>query len=83
MHDFVHAVNLEFKSEISFPHGNRLQNVISSFQDFCGPPVVVGAIDGTHIYIRKLYVGLRLYYPDVSRGRLMETVLRRDGGNAW
>jgi hypothetical protein len=56
LRDFVHVVNLEFRSEISFPRGNRLRNVMSSFQDFCGLLAVARAINGTHIHIRKPYV---------------------------
>ena len=62
LRDVVHAVNLEFRSEISFPRGNRLANVMHDFQEFCGLPVVAGAIDGTHIYIRKPYVGPEDYF---------------------
>jgi hypothetical protein len=68
LRDFVHAVNLEFRSEISFPCGNRLRNVMNSFQDFCGLPAVAGTIDGTHIHIRKPYVGPEDYFDFKSSG---------------
>jgi hypothetical protein len=51
--DFVRAVNVEFRSEISWPRGNRLLTTISEFRDWCGLPGVVGAIDGTHFHIKK------------------------------
>jgi hypothetical protein len=41
---------------------------MNAFQEFCGLPVVVGAIDGTHIYIRKLYVGPEDYFYFKSSG---------------
>ena len=35
---------------------------MNAFQEFCGLPGVVGAIDGTHIHIRKPYVGPKDYF---------------------
>jgi hypothetical protein len=66
--DVVHAVNTEFQSEISFPCGNRLLTIMSNFQDFCGLPTVARTIDGTHIQIRKPYVGPEDYFYFKSAG---------------
>jgi hypothetical protein len=30
--DVVHAVNIEFRSEIQFPRGNRLQHIMNEFK---------------------------------------------------
>jgi hypothetical protein len=62
LRDVVHAVNLEFMSKFSFPRGNRLCNVMNSFQDFCGLSAVAGAIDGTHIHVRKPSLGPEDYF---------------------
>ena len=35
---------------------------MTAFQEFCGLPAVVGAIDRTHIHIRKPYVGPEDYF---------------------
>jgi hypothetical protein len=66
--DIVHAVNIQFRSEIGFPSGNRLQTVMSDFQEFCGFPGVAGAIDGTHIHIRKPVVAPEDYFNFKSSG---------------
>jgi hypothetical protein len=68
LRDVVHAVNLQFRAKISFPRGNRLLNVMNDFQEFCGLPAVAGAIDGTHICIRKPYVGPEDYFYFKSSG---------------
>jgi hypothetical protein len=68
LRNVVHAVNLEFRSEISFPRGNRLSNVMQDFQEFCGLPAVGGAIDGTHIHIRKSYMAPEDYFYFKSSG---------------
>jgi hypothetical protein len=68
LRDIIHAVNVEFRAEMSFPQGNRLRNVMHDFQEFCGLPAVVGAIDGTHIHIQKPYVGPEDYFYFKSSG---------------
>jgi hypothetical protein len=68
LRDVVHAVNIEFRSEISFPRGNRLFTVMNDFQQFCALPTVAGAIDGTHIHIRKPYVSPEDYFNFKSSG---------------
>jgi hypothetical protein len=55
--DVVHSINIHFREEIQFPQGNRLSNVMCDFEEFCGLPAVAGAIDGSHIHIRKPYLG--------------------------
>jgi hypothetical protein len=60
--DIVHGVNVEFRSEIQFSCGNRLQNVMMDFQQFCGLPAMAGAIDGMHIHIWKPFVGPEDYF---------------------
>jgi hypothetical protein len=62
LRDVVHAINIEFRCEIAFPRGNRLLNVMREFEEFCGLPSVAGAIDGSHIHIRKLFVGPEDYF---------------------
>lgn len=51
--DVVKAVNEELRGEISWPTGNKLHIAMEQFKEFSGLPAVVGAIDGTHIDIRK------------------------------
>jgi hypothetical protein len=68
LRDVVQAVNTHFRGEIQFPRGNRLVTVMRDFQDFCGLPSVAGAIDGTHISIRKPYVGPEDYFNFKSSG---------------
>jgi hypothetical protein len=65
-------VNIYFRQEIQFPRGNRLLNVMRDFEEFCGLPTVAGAIDGTHIHIRKPYVGLEDYFYFKSSGYSMQ-----------
>ena len=62
LRDIVQAVNIYFWQEIQFPRGSHLQNVMRDFEEFCRLPVVAGAIDGTHIHIRKPYVGPEDYF---------------------
>ena len=68
LRDVVYAINLEFRAEISFPRGQRLRNNMHAFHEFCGLLGVVGAIDGTHIHIRKPYVGPEDYFYFKSLG---------------
>jgi hypothetical protein len=66
--DVVHSINIHFREEIQFLQGNRLSNVMHDFEEFCGLPVVVGAIDGSHIHIRKPYLGPEDYFYFKSSG---------------
>jgi hypothetical protein len=72
LHDVVHAVNIEFRSEIQFPRGNKLMNVMKDFERFCRLPTVAGTIDGTHIHIRKPYVGPEDYFYFKTSGYSMQ-----------
>lgn len=47
----VHAINDTLQSEILWPSGKRLLKTQSKFEDLCGLPGVVGAIDGMHVAI--------------------------------
>jgi hypothetical protein len=51
-----------------WPIGERLQQTQRNFQELCGLPAVVGAIDGTHISIAKLRFGAEGYYYFKSGG---------------
>jgi hypothetical protein len=62
LRDVVHAVNDQFRSEIAFPRGPCLTTVMNDFHDFCGLSGVAGAIDGTHVHIRKPFMGLEDYF---------------------
>jgi hypothetical protein len=62
LREVVHAVNIQFRSELSFPRGPRLVTVMNEFQEFCGLLGVAGAIDGSHVHIRKPYVGPEDYF---------------------
>jgi hypothetical protein len=42
------------------------------FEQFCGLPTVAGAIDGTHIHIRKPYVGPEDYFYFKTSGYSMQ-----------
>ena len=63
----VRAINNCFRHEISWPIGKRLQQVQHDFQQLCGLPSVVGAIDGMHINISKSRYGPKDYYYFKSR----------------
>lgn len=62
LRDFVFAINTHFRQKIEFPRGEKLDNIAQDFLDLCGLPAVAGAIDGTHIHIRKPHVGPEDYY---------------------
>lgn len=40
LHEFVFAVKVIFKSQMKWPEGDDLQNVMCGFQDLCGLPSV-------------------------------------------
>ena len=60
--DVVKAINEELRHEISWPTGPNLQMAMEQFTQFSGLPAVVGAIDGTHIDIRKPTESAHDYY---------------------
>lgn len=62
LQDVIHAINIQFQSELSFPRGACLTSIMNEFEEFCSLPGVARAIDGTHMHIRKPYVGLEDYF---------------------
>ena len=53
LRDVVHAINVALRHELSWPTDNRVHETQQKFFNLCGLPVVVGAIDGTHVPIAK------------------------------
>jgi hypothetical protein len=66
--EVVRVVNVHFRHEIAWPHGNRLLQGMADFKEWCGLPGVVGAIDGTHFDIKKPTVGPEDYFYFKSGG---------------
>jgi hypothetical protein len=62
LRETVRAINDCLRHEIQWPSGERLQQTQRDFQQLCGLPAVVGAIDGTHITISKPKYGAEDYY---------------------
>jgi hypothetical protein len=62
LRETVRTINDCLRHEIKWPTGERLQQVQRDFQQLCGLPSVVGAIDGTHINISKPRYGAEDYY---------------------
>jgi hypothetical protein len=62
LRETVWAINECLRHEIQWPNGERLQQAQRDFQQLCGLPSVVGAIDGTHINISKPRYGAKDYY---------------------
>jgi hypothetical protein len=70
--DFVRAVNIQMRHEISWPTGHRLRSGMEEFQDFSGLPGVVGAIDGTHFDVRRPTISPEDYFYFKSGGYTMQ-----------
>ena len=51
--EVVNAINIVFRDLISWPQGEQMQAVMAGFREWCHLPGVQGAIDCTHIHIRK------------------------------
>jgi hypothetical protein len=68
LRETVWAINDCLCHEIKWPTEERLQQTQPDFQQLCGLPAVVGAIDGTHINISKPRHGAEDYYYFKSRG---------------
>jgi hypothetical protein len=68
LRETVRAINDCLRHEIQWPSGERLQQTQHDFQQLCGLPAVVGAIDGTHITISKPKYGAEDYYYFKSGG---------------
>lgn len=63
LREVVTAINIGLRNEIMWPSGDAVSTVASEFQQLCGLPGVVGAIDGTHIAISKpKYCPIDYYY---------------------
>jgi hypothetical protein len=46
-------MNIVFKSLIAWHVGQKMEDVMLEFKEWCGLPIVHSAIDGTHITISK------------------------------
>jgi hypothetical protein len=68
LRDIVRAINDCLHHEISWLTGERLHQMQRDFQELCGLPAIVGAIDGTHISIIKPRYGVEDYYYFKSGG---------------
>ncbi|KAG8176187.1 hypothetical protein JTE90_019637 [Oedothorax gibbosus] len=55
-------LSLHFRSAIQFPMGDDLLEVANSFLGLGGLPIVVGAVDGTHIPIKAPSINAKEYY---------------------
>lgn len=68
LREVVNAINDTMGHEITWPRGDRLRDCQTDFQNLCGLPACVGAIDGTHISIAKPQHGPADYYYFKSGG---------------
>lgn len=68
LREVVHAINDSFRHQIMWPTGDRMRETQLKFQELCGLPGVVGAIDGMHVSISKPAVGPADYYYFKSGG---------------
>jgi hypothetical protein len=68
LRETVRAINECLQYEIQWPNGERLQQSQRDFQQLCGLPSVVGAIDRIHINISKPRYGAEDYYYFKSGG---------------
>jgi len=66
--EFIVAVNVQLRNQIAWPTGRRVTENMSDFKELCGLPGVIGAIDGTHIGIRKPSRAPEDYYYHKSGG---------------
>ena len=53
LREVVQAINVALRSEIAWPSRKKILEIEAGFQQLCGLPGVVRAIDGTHISISK------------------------------
>lgn len=64
----VQAINVSLRNEIQWPWGENVADIVDGFQNLCGLPGKVGAINGTHFAISKPHVGASDYYYFKTRG---------------
>jgi hypothetical protein len=60
--DIGRAINIELWHEVQWPTSECLVQNQEEFKVLCGLPLVVGAIDGTHVHISKPAIGVEDYY---------------------
>lgn len=81
LQDVVHAINVVFRGEITWPQGPALLQVKGNFRRLCSLLEVVGAIDGIHIAISKLKVEASNYFYFKSRDFSINCQAVVDSGN--
>ena len=62
LREVVHAINDCLRNEIRWPFGEGIQETVDSFNNLCGLPGIMGAIDGTHFSIGKPRYGSSDYF---------------------
>ena len=75
LRDVVQAINIEFRQEIVFPHGEKLQSTMTDFFALFGLLAVACAIDGTQIHIKKPIHSPEDYYYFNSSGYTMQILV--------
>lgn len=68
LHDVVHAINDLLRAEMKWPSFEQVPSISRDFQDMCGLPSVLGAIDGTHFAVSKPKFGPADYFYFKSSG---------------
>ncbi len=53
LREVIIAINIVFKKFINWPMGDKMQIVMLDFKIWCKMLNIMGAIDGTHINIKK------------------------------
>ena len=71
LRDVVWAINVVLRKEISWPRADEVMEVAGDFENLCGLPGILGAIDGTHFAISKPKLGPSDYYYFKSGGYTM------------
>ena len=71
LRDVVWAINVVLRKEISWPRADEVTEVAGDFENLCGLPGILGAIDGTHFAISKPKLGPSDYYYFKSGGYTM------------
>lgn len=71
LRDVVQAINVAMREQICWPRGEAAQMTAADFQQLCGLPGVMGAINGMQIAISKPRVAAQDYYYFKSGGYSM------------